>query len=834
MQSPESRMHKVEKIFKRFDVNGDRCLNREEMAALVIAVNPRVKFSDEQIRAILDEVFKTYADFIEGEKGLSFDGLLRTYDDGAGDVDRDFDALGLDLEDSEEEEISGREGELEAGGNGEGGQLTGTFRNAGAAVSIADERAEIGAARRRQNLGAWATSPGNGIKYEETWRLIEDLDILLRRAEAKIQERKKAREEKKKGVRSIAMEMSGELRDDVTRRGSEELGAEYPSFLKSLVELRQKADASRTTEEAFDAHMAMGRTLTDHRFYEDALFSFQRGTELKPTDVRAHFQLGITFYSLGRFSEARAAYELSLEAAQSSSSHWSTLLPQIHVNLGIAKEGEGMLLSACEHYREAAILNPGNYRALKLLGSALFGVGEYLAAEKALLEAIFLKPDYADAHCDLGSVLHAFGNDERAIAEFQRAIDLKPDHMDALYNLGGLMRDAGRYERAAELYSKVLSIKPLHWQAQLNRGVALLGVGDVEEARKAFKEAFKMTNRVELYDAIIHLKHMQKRPKGLSTVMRKSQENPSRDSGSIGKGGTITAIIPPSAFRRTNAKTTPRQWISSALDFRAFQQQTKLNRCNVMVLTTEILAGQLPLASGESNVGKLMRKADLEKILQRMLPFLGAEVFQASVKAINEKILNVLDRTTTGRVDIGMFLAIIAPLCAGTPDKRKRAVFDILVWRASKGMGAEIPRADAKIYIKLLRLIYMPFQGTSELWEVHDDDEQAHISYSEFLEMFDDPDWAFGLMITIVKLEKVDRIRHSGQICSACSYTIVGPRFKEVRANFSLCSICYSEGKVPADVKQNVYRFTEYLTEADAVKDKLKICGSRGSEDLRS
>ena len=98
MATRGSRSEKVRRIFQQFDANHDGGLNREEMSALVVAVNPRVKFSDEQINAILDEVFRTYGEFIDAEKGLTFDGLLRTYDDGAGDVDRDFDALGLELD----------------------------------------------------------------------------------------------------------------------------------------------------------------------------------------------------------------------------------------------------------------------------------------------------------------------------------------------------------------------------------------------------------------------------------------------------------------------------------------------------------------------------------------------------------------------------------------------------------------------------------------------------------------------------------------------------------------------------------------------------------------
>ncbi|GAY43831.1 hypothetical protein CUMW_077600 [Citrus unshiu] len=93
MATRGSRLEKVKRIFQQFDTNCDGGLNKEEMAALVVAVNPRVEFSDEQINAIIDEVFRTYGEFIDGEKGLTYDGLLRTYDDGAGDVDRDFDAV---------------------------------------------------------------------------------------------------------------------------------------------------------------------------------------------------------------------------------------------------------------------------------------------------------------------------------------------------------------------------------------------------------------------------------------------------------------------------------------------------------------------------------------------------------------------------------------------------------------------------------------------------------------------------------------------------------------------------------------------------------------------
>ena len=48
----------------------DGSLNREDMVALILAMNPRVKFSDKEINAILDEVFRTYSEFIDVSNGL--------------------------------------------------------------------------------------------------------------------------------------------------------------------------------------------------------------------------------------------------------------------------------------------------------------------------------------------------------------------------------------------------------------------------------------------------------------------------------------------------------------------------------------------------------------------------------------------------------------------------------------------------------------------------------------------------------------------------------------------------------------------------------------------
>eukprot|EP00268_Persea_americana_P035335 TRINITY_DN3487_c0_g2_i1.p1 TRINITY_DN3487_c0_g2~~TRINITY_DN3487_c0_g2_i1.p1 ORF type:complete len:802 (+),score=167.00 TRINITY_DN3487_c0_g2_i1:432-2837(+) len=779
------RAEKVKRIFQQFDANADGGLDREEMSALVVSVNPRVKFSDEQINAILDEVFRTYSDFIDADRGLTFDGLLRTYDDGAGDVDRDFDALGLHLPHASSSSSSIADDRT----------LSASYAVAAAAEPL-----------KKQRIAAWAASPNHGIVFDDTWKVVDDLEILIKRLMAK-----QMKDGKMKGENLDAFSDAGWSRElgppeSEKRVFWEESGHDYAAFIKDLGVLRARADAARSREEAFDGHMAIGRVLYEHQLFKEAVVSFKRACELQPTDVRPHFRAGNSLYAHGRHVEAKEEFLLALEAAEVGGDQWGNLLPQIHVNLGITLEGEGMVLGACEHYREAAILCPAHFRALKLLGSALFGVGEYRAAEKALEEAIFLRPDYADAHCDLGSALHAMGEDERAIQEFQKAIDLKPGHADALYNLGGLFMDVGRYQRASEMYTRVLAVWPNHWRAQLNKAVSLLGAEEAEEARKALKEAFKMTNRVELYDAIKHMKLLQKKkPRGNGDV-----EGP-------------FLVVEPSKFKRVGGKTTIRQDLASALEIRSFQRLTRLSRCDIDLLRRQMNESDVPISySGSGVPEKSIRKAALEEILRRVLRFLKAETFQGAVKTINERILSILDASGSGRVDLGMFFAVLAPICMGPSDRRKHTVFDALLWRPVNEGGTQIRKVDAISYIKFLRAVYIPSHGVSDMMEVHGEAEAdvSMVSFPEFLEMFDDPDWGFGIMGTLVKLESSDRIRHGRHTCAICRYPIIGSRFKEMRSRFSLCNRCYSEGKVPSSVKQEEYSFKEYGSEAEAMKDK--------------
>ncbi|RLN18930.1 putative TPR repeat-containing protein [Panicum miliaceum] len=269
-----SRAEKVRRIFERFDANGDGGLDRDEMAQLVVAVNPRVKFSEDQISAILDEVFRTYAEFILPEgRGLSLPGLLRTYDDGAGDVDRDFLALSLPAVDSDASSPEIAPGDAAAPSSPPSG--------AAVAASLLDDHILVKRLRSKQQRKGSADGSGGGGAGNSNFDSFSEA--------------------------GWSREISGAADSASSAAPWDETSSDYLTFVKELAVLRTRADASRSREEAFDNHMVIGRALSEHRLFRDA----RQACELQPTDVRP-LRAGNCLYALAATQRPRRSTSLPL------------------------------------------------------------------------------------------------------------------------------------------------------------------------------------------------------------------------------------------------------------------------------------------------------------------------------------------------------------------------------------------------------------------------------------------------------------------------------------------------------------------------------------------
>mmetsp|Transcript_24516 Transcript_24516/g.46494 ORF Transcript_24516/g.46494 Transcript_24516/m.46494 type:complete len:802 (+) Transcript_24516:149-2554(+) len=774
-----SRAEKVKAIFGQFDKNDDGRLSKEEMAALVVAVNPSVRFSEEQIAAILDEVFRTYGAYIDSG-GLSLDGLRRTYDDGAGDVDRDFDALGLTLAALEESQDP---------------------KDLGKGV----DKTAILEAAPPLTTGAAATPAGPAELSPAVKQLLEELEQTLKDGE------------------SGAMDAS--------------------NMQKVLAEMRHRADTlpSRSPAESFDAHMEMGWLLGAYSKWEEALRSYRRAVALRPEDARAHFRIGNTHFQLTNYVEARDSYERALQVARTPVD--SKLLPQIHVNLGVALEYDGYLMGACEHYREAAILNPHHHRSLKHLGSALFALGELRAAVEALQHAVALRGDYADAQVDLGNALYGLGNLDDATNCFKKAVELDDKHIEALYNLANVKREQNQFQDAMRLYERVLDAAAdgnaqateWTWKMKLNHAVCMLAMGQGEETEKALTEVYKETGkRVEIYELRKIIKnqkangnnaHLLDTLKSMGTSHTYGQPPQARAPGDLANKAQPTV-----RFARANHATSTPTQVKWALEIRAVQKMTRLGVCLPVALRREASDSNLPedrRVGSPVGEGKIVRKANVEKIFRRLLDnHTNPQSFAQAMKHINQRMLAVLDKDENGTVDLGKVLAVVAILCGAPMEDRKRAAYDIMLWRARKEDG-QLPRSHAIGFFRDLHMVYKPKHESMDSIPPVQASGDEGISHQEFSAMFEDNQIGFNYLQTLETLENYDRVRHHGMKCNVSGYNIVGPRFYCTNGNFNLCATTYAEMQVPLKgQKLEQYIFEEYALEKQSTKLGRMACYS--------
>lgn len=153
----------------------------------------------------------------------------------------------------------------------------------------------------------------------------------------------------------------------------------------------------------------LGRLDYDQRRYEDAVAKLRRVVELDPWSSRGYDNLGLSLDMLGRYEEARSAFEKAAE-----------------LNRRVA---------------HPSAWPPHN------LGSLLARLEKFPEAEAALRESIGYDPSFAQAHYHLGRVLEKTGREAAAAAEYRQAIALDSLLAEPCYSLGLLYR---RLKRSAE------------------------------------------------------------------------------------------------------------------------------------------------------------------------------------------------------------------------------------------------------------------------------------------------------------------------------------------------------------------------------------------------
>jgi len=175
---------------------------------------------------------------------------------------------------------------------------------------------------------------------------------------------------------------------------------------------------------------------------EESLEQLDAAVRIAPTYAEAHLNRAIVLNSLGRFDEAREAFERAGELDRRDSgrilSDVGNRIAVTHARLGdlymIAERFE----AAAREYTEALEVRPRFLDIRTKLAEALIELDELSRARQELEAILEANPEFTGARLRLGLVLKRQGDREGAAQAWTRCLEEDPDDLRARAYLAGV------------------------------------------------------------------------------------------------------------------------------------------------------------------------------------------------------------------------------------------------------------------------------------------------------------------------------------------------------------------------------------------------------------
>ncbi|HVS11135.1 MAG TPA: tetratricopeptide repeat protein [Planctomycetota bacterium] len=288
----------------------------------------------------------------------------------------------------------------------------------------------------------------------------------------------------------------------------------------SLTELQTllKSPANASPGELVAAETLLGDIHLGRSRVAMAEAAYTRALKIEPRAAAALRGLGEAQFRSGRFSEAVARFEASL---QSEADHLVAqlgvaksklsldriedalkLLRQLHKTaptsatvaywLGRALEASGDKDRASSTYHvaiEKAVQGPELVDVFVALAILQNDRGQAEQAQKTLANARKKLPESSTLHRALGDLAILQGRYPEAVEEFRRALSLDAEDLASRFRLGVALRRSQSFPAATEVFDQVAKVDPEHPGLALERGLIFEATGRGAEALKAYEAA---------------------------------------------------------------------------------------------------------------------------------------------------------------------------------------------------------------------------------------------------------------------------------------------------------------------------------------------------------
>jgi tetratricopeptide (TPR) repeat protein len=269
-------------------------------------------------------------------------------------------------------------------------------------------------------------------------------------------------------------------------------------YLKRAAKILDGVLAEKQDYEAL--HLRNKVELTLHHFSQAAEYS--RAMVVRwPGDVESWGTLGDAMLEMGKYDEARAAFQKMLDLKPGLTSY--NRIGFYHFITGDTDGGIALMTKAVE----AAAKYPENKAwCLVELGNMYFKTGRWDEAEKAYSDAIATFPASHTAYAGIGSVQAARGEISKAIDNYLRAQSITPmiQYAGALYDLYSAIGKRAEAQKQADLVDVVAKLEAAASQIA-NRTLSLIYGNQNRNLTQALEFAqsdFQVRQDIYTHDAL--------------------------------------------------------------------------------------------------------------------------------------------------------------------------------------------------------------------------------------------------------------------------------------------------------------------------------------------
>lgn len=231
--------------------------------------------------------------------------------------------------------------------------------------------------------------------------------------------------------------------------------------------------------------------------YENAWKNYQQSYKLDSTNIDAATGLAASAYSLGKYEDAIAYYDLVI--SRGTGPEDAGFLSDMYFWKGKSQSALSQNEKALGSYEMAISLDSTHDNAYALAGDAAIALKYYTTGVKYYTRAIELgntdKGAMAARYYMRGKAHNNLKDYSAALADLNKALELKPDYLSPHWDIAAVWYNQEKYKQALEAYTKCLglykdtaSLRSLYYW----RGETYRAIKDYKNAAKDYNMSLKL------------------------------------------------------------------------------------------------------------------------------------------------------------------------------------------------------------------------------------------------------------------------------------------------------------------------------------------------------